>query len=252
MSEGSDRQKRHFDTILSDYDRHYFDSESRRYRDRFFFQPLFRGLALDGKRIVDLACGSGYNSLAILERFPNADVSGLDISSKACRNYEWIVGRPAYSVDLTAHDAILPAPVDAALVIGGLHHCVSDLPATLTNLGKLILPGGLLLMAEPNADFFLNSLRLRWYRYDRYFDAETEQPLRHSQLIAAASDEFRLLDLQYLGGPGYFLVLNSLLFRLPRALKKLIALPLSNLDAIYNRLPAVAPFPYFVARWQRR
>jgi len=251
MSQASNRQKHHFDNILGDYDQHYFDPESQRYRERFFYLPLFAGLDLNDKRVIDLACGSGYNSLAILERFPRADVCGLDISFRACRNYEQKVGGPAYCADLTVLDVTLPAPADAAVVIGGLHHCVTDLPTTMANLARIVRPGGILLMVEPNADCFLNNLRLLWYRHDRYFDAQTERPLYHAELIAMASDWFRLQDVQYLGGPGYLVVLNSLLFRLPRSLKRLVAPPLTKFDGLYNQLPAVAPFLYFIARWRR-
>jgi len=251
MNKASDRQRIHYDAILNEYDRHYFDAESLRYRRRFFYQPLFANQGLDGKRILDLACGSGYNSLAILETFPNAEVYGLDISPEACRNYEHIVNRPAYCVDLTSISSALPAPADAALIIGGLHHCVSNLPATIENLTRLITPGGLLLIVEPNAEFLFNALRMFWYRHDRYFEAETERPLHYSDLTTLFGSRFEPIDVHYMGGPGYFLVLNSLMFRLPKMLKRLVSAPLLGFDALYNRLPGIAPFPYFLARWRR-
>jgi SAM-dependent methyltransferase len=251
MTWKSDRQRSHYDTILSEYDQHYFDAESNMYRSRFFYDPLFYGLDLNGKRVVDLACGSGYNSLAVLERFRVAEIRGIDISTQACSNYERIVKHPAHCIDLTAPQAVLPRPVDTAIIIGGLHHCIADLPATMRNLAQLITPGGQLLMAEPNADFFLNQLRLLWYSNDRYFDAETERPLRHCELTALVKDYFEVIDITYMGGLGYFLILNSLLFRLPRTVKSAIAKPLISFDAFYNRLPGKTSFPYFVARWRR-
>lgn len=251
MSSGSERQSAHYDSILGDYDRHYFDSHARHYRERFFYDPLFAGLSLDGKTVLDLACGSGYNSLAILKRFPDARVGGIDISPEACAAYERVVQRSAHRLDLTDPAAVLPPPADVAVVIGGLHHCANELGSTLDNISRLIVAGGWLLLAEPNAEFFLNAVRRSWYRHDRYFDAETERPLCYSELLDLGSSRFRPVEVRYMGGLGYFLVLNSLLFRLPHGLKRAISRPLSAFDGWYNRLGGKAPFPYFIARWQR-
>jgi hypothetical protein len=56
---------------------------------------------------------------------------------------------------------------------------------------------------------------------------------------------------RYLGGPGYFLVLNSLVFRLPRGVKRRLTPSLLAAEAAYNRLPGSRLFPYFLARWRR-
>jgi hypothetical protein len=66
-----------------------------------------------------------------------------------------------------------------------------------------------------------------------------------------ASPGAPLVDVKYLGGPGYFLILNSMVFRLPRPLKKALSRPLSVVDAGYNMLPGTPLFPYFLARWRR-
>ncbi len=55
MAEASDRQARHYDRILSDYDRHYYDAQSSAYRERFIIGPLVEGLDLNGLEVADLA-----------------------------------------------------------------------------------------------------------------------------------------------------------------------------------------------------
>ena len=148
-------QAEHYDQILADYERHYYDESSMRYRDRYIYSRLFAGLDLSGKRVIELACGSGFNTQALLRRFPDVDVIGLDISPLSCDAYKANTGRASYAFDLTCSEqSFWPEPADYAFVVGGLHHCVRDLSATFVCLSRLIKPGGALLMVEPNAAFF--------------------------------------------------------------------------------------------------
>lgn len=244
-------QQRHYDAIHDAYEAHYYDAASMSYRERFIYRPMFRGIDLDGKEVADLASGSGYNSLALRARFPTARVMGFDISSKACAAYSANVGRPCMQLDLM-EGRDLGQRFDAVIVVGGLHHCVSNLDGAFATIAALLRPGGLLLATEPNRSFFLERLRQHWYRVDRYFDAETERALEYEELDGLATRDFERIDVCYLGGPGYFLVLNSLVTRTPRMLKNLLAPALFSIDGIYNRLPGRRMFPYFVARWRRR
>lgn len=248
----SERQRYHYEKIIDEYDRHYYDEMSSKYRDRFIYDELFGGLNLDGKRVADLAAGSGHNSMAILGRFPKAEVFGVDISEEACVYYERNVGQPSYCRDLTSSEIELPEPADIAIVIGGLHHCVADLGGTLSNVAKILKPGGRLLMAEPNAEFFLNSVRILWYRYSHYFDDQTECPLVHDQICELAKDEFAVESCRYMGGASYVLVLNSMIIRTPLWLKKGLYHVLLGPELLWNKLGASALHPYFLATWVRK
>lgn len=245
-------QAEHYDTILRDYEDHYYDSSSMAYRRRYIYRTLFDGLELNGKSVVELACGSGFNTTEMLARFPHAQVTGLDISPKSCAAFTRNTGREAIVFDLTASDAPSPGSFDCAFVVGGLHHCVRDLPATVQNLRRLVKPGGLLLMVEPNAGYVLNAVRRRWYKADRWFQEADEAPLHHGDLAAMAKESFEPLSVSYLGGPAYFLILNSLIVRLPLKLKAVVAPLAFAADDVYNRLPGGSPFPMFIARWRRR
>jgi len=245
------RQEAHYERIHDAYEAHYYDPTAIAYRERFFLDPLLAGLDLDGRRVVELASGSGHNSIALRTRFPTVELTGLDISPRAIQAYQEIVGRPAVQFDLVA-DTWEGDRFDAGLVIGGLHHCVQDLRATLRNAARLITPGGYLMMMEPSRDFGLESVRRWWYRRDSYFDAETEEALSHDALLALASEDFVPDRVHHMGGPAYFLILNSLVFRMPAAWKRPLAPPLMALEALYNRIPGRRLFPYFVARWRRR
>jgi SAM-dependent methyltransferase len=247
----AEAQQQHYEAIHDDYEAHYYDAASMAYRERFMYRYMYRGIDLAGKDVADLAAGSGYNSLALRARFPGVRVTGFDLSSKACTAYAANVGRPCTQFDLM--EGRDPGQrFDAAIVVGGLHHCVSNLRGTFATIASLLRPGGLLLVAEPNREFVLERLRQHWYRIDRYFDAETERALEYEELDCVARPDFERIDVTYLGGPGYFLILNSLVTRVPRMLKTVLAPLLLAGDAGYNWLPGKRLFPYFVARWRRR
>ena len=245
------KQKAHYEAMHERYAAHYFDSMSMVFRERFMYDVMFAGLDLNGKDVADVACGSGYNSLSVRKRFPNARLCGFDISDKACGEYGELVGCEARVLDLTGGYAG-GSLFDAALVVGGLHHCVSDLPGAIRTLAQLVRPGGLLLMVEPNRRYFLQSIRRLWYRFDASFEADTEDALDHAALSNLGARYFEPVNVRYMGGPAYFLICNSMIFRVPYAAKRVLAPALFPIESGFNRLPGKSFFPYFIARWRRR
>jgi SAM-dependent methyltransferase len=242
-------QRDHYERILTAYDAHYYDAWSMRYRDEFIYRPMWGDLDLDGKIVADLACGSGFNSKSLVERFPRAKAVGFDVSPSACMEYRRITGFAAREADLTKPVAA-GAEFDAAMIIGGLHHCVADIPQTLRNVAAMVRPGGIFMMLEPSSVFFLEILRNLWYRWDPNFDAANEHALCHDDLLAEAK-EFALRDVRYFGGPAYFGVLNSMILRIPLKAKPYTGPPLMIAERLWNRLPGKAMHNVFLARWRR-
>ena len=200
--------------------------------------------------MLDVACGSGFNTLLLQRRFSNLRATGVDISPSACAAYTRITGCPAVHADLTTPQEWTDR-FDAAIVIGGLHHCVANLPQTMENLASALRPGGLLFMMEPNADCWLEGIRRLWYRRDRFFDAPTEHALSHRELLETAGALFEPLTLRHVGGPAYFLVLNSLVLRVPLGAKKWVSRATFPLEAGFNRLDSRVAAPVFLATWRR-
>lgn len=246
----SSRQKQHYTQIHDAYEAHYYDEPSMEYRSRFIYDWLFARADLSDKRIADLACGSGFNSRAIMERYANARTVGFDISDPACELYRHTTGNDAYVIDLTK--PYEPAEsFDGAIVIGGLHHCVADLPETIRNVARLVKPGGRLLMMEPSADFALNTIRDRWYDSDRYFDAQTERALSHDEILRQAEPYFESEAVRYFGGPAYFVILNSLILRVPLKAKPALWTVLRPLEIAFGSFPWRGMYPCFLAVWRR-
>lgn len=244
------RQRAHYERIHKNYAAHYYDGPSLDYRRRFLLAPLLAGIDLNGRRGVELACGDGHTSALLMERYPETEIEGMDISPTACEEYRRLVGRPASVCDLLG-DAVPEAAFDYAVVMGGLHHMVADFDKAVGNITKMLRPGALLLAVEPSSRFALNRIRDLWYRADHWFDAATERPLLPEEITAAAGGSLRLEDLGYFGGPAYYLVLNSLIMRVPLGVKRAIAAPLMACDAVFDRLPGRVLFPAFRARWRR-
>ncbi len=113
-------QADHYDGILDEYERHYYDESSLAYRERYIYPTLFAGIDLSNRRVIELACGSGFNTQALLRRFPAAEPLGLDISPRSCEAYRRNTGRPAQVFDLTDPSPVdLPEPADCSFVVGG-------------------------------------------------------------------------------------------------------------------------------------
>jgi SAM-dependent methyltransferase len=243
-------QKQHIESIIREYEVHAIDTWSQKYRDEFVLGPLWRGLSFSGMRVADLACGSGYNSEALLKCFPTAEPFGFDIAPSACEAYHARTGFPARECDLTA-PMEATAEFDAAIVIGGLHHCVANLGQALRNIASLLKPGGIFMMMEPNRGYFLETARNFWYRHDRLFDAKNEHALAHDEILALASDAFALKDVKYFGGPAFFGVYNSLVLRIPMKMKPIISPPLMIAERGWNAMPGTRMHNAFLARWIR-
>jgi len=246
----SSRQKEHYTEIHDAYEAHYYDASSMKYRSRFIYDWLFDGVDLSNACVADLACGSGHNSLAVMERFNGVRTVGFDISEPACASYQRTTGNAAQVLDLTRR-ATIKEQFDGAIVVGGLHHCVVDLEQTLRNIAAMVRPGGRLLMMEPSADFALNVVRNKWYASDRYFDAPTEEALSHNAILKRASPYFEGEAVRYFGGLAYFLILNSLVMRVPLGIKPVLWPIVKPIEAAFGNIPWPGMYPCFLAKWRR-
>ncbi len=246
----SSRQRTHYEQIHDKYEAHYYDKHSLRYRERFLLAPLLNKIDLNDCDVLDLASGSGHNTMLLQRRFPRMRALGVDISESACLAFEQKTGWPAIQADFTRPISI-DRQFDASVVIGGLHHMVANLPQALANLASVVRPGGIVMMMEPSSDSILDDLRRYWYQRDGFFDAPTEHALSHDALLALGRGAFTSEIVRYIGGPAYFAVFNSLVLRVPLTAKASLALVTTPIEAVVNMLNLRAVAPVFVARWRR-
>ncbi len=150
----------------------------RRWAQRYFELPrLQRSLSranieLQGARILDAGCGSGYSTQLLEQRFSPRRLVGFDfmpeqIALAKARSYSCAELRVG---DVTAIDEP-DASFDAAFVLGILHH-VPAWRRGLSELGRVLDDGGVLLIEDLHGGFidfsdrFLGTAHPREARFD--------------------------------------------------------------------------------------
>lgn len=105
---------------------------------------------VEGKRVLDVACGEGYGSALLARRA--AKVVGVDISEAAIEHAAHAyASTPSLSFHLGPCTSLpLPdASVDVAVSFETIEH-ISDQAAFLDELARVLVPNGVLLLSCPN------------------------------------------------------------------------------------------------------
>lgn len=248
-------QKSHFEAIHEEYVADYDDRFSSHYKNRIIYAFLAREITKEFHspiKVLEVACGSGANLKALSSFLPAGNkYYGVDISQRAVDDFNKNHGeKSGFCVDFTKRTLSLPwSEFDVILVIGGIHHMTRDLDGVFLNLHRHLKPSGLAIFVEPNK-LFMNRLRQWWYRRDRFFDDENEEAISHDELADRFSEIFKPVTVHYFGGFGFFIILQSMILRVPSVLKMALHKPLTAVDKV---LTAVLPrrfLPAFVAIWK--
>lgn len=190
-----------------------------------------------GKRLLDIGCGSGMNS--VLAAFHGADVTGIDISPSltrlAIRRAELNgVGDRVRVMVTSAHDLpFAAASFDVVFGIAILHHL--DLDAASREVHRVLKPGGRAIFQEPvrNSELVKRVRALIPYRAPDV--SPYERPLTDAELNAFSRG---------------FVVSRTRVFSLPHVnLGAVLPVvrdrirPLYHIDrALLRRFPALTPF----------
>jgi SAM-dependent methyltransferase len=250
IHESSDELQRvHYDRIAADYHAHYSDRWSLEYRRRFINEPLSEGVELAGRQVLDAMCGSGQMTAYLVER--GAAVTGLDISPEVTRQFaEQLPGARAVCASIL-DSGLADASFDAVFAVGGLHHLHPNLGPAMIEIHRLLKPGGHLCFAEPHAHSLPDAVRRVWYRFDPLFESNEAavdvQALQHEQ-----RDRFDFEMTRFGGGLAYLLVYNSMVFRVPHAVKRLYTRPLLALEAATTRAQGRRLSCMVLCRWRKR
>jgi SAM-dependent methyltransferase len=242
-------QKDHYDKIAEQYEAHYSDPCSQKYRHTFIYQPMFEGLDLDGINVLDAMCGSGQTADYLIER--GANVTGLDISTESINAFR--KGRPnsrAVCGSVLASD--LPSEsFDCVAVVGGLHHLHPHLNAAIEEIYRVLKPGGTFCFMEPHSGSFPDLIRKRWYKHDAFF-SDNEEAIDLRSLQHTFSSRFTFKQAKYQGNVAFLLVLNSLIFRIPARLKPFYSPILLKLESLIGRFQGKLSSCFVVAQWEKR
>ncbi len=249
MDQTEARQCAHYNRILADYEAHYGDYWSNVYRKRFLYDPMYQGVNLRGRRILDAMCGSGQVTGDLIER--GARICGLDVSDQAIasyhRRYPDCQTRCASLLDSGFPDASF----DAIVVLGGLHHLHPHLYRAVDEIHRLLDDGGFFFFGEPHAGSVPDLVRRLWYRLDDVFE-DGERAVDVETLEKRNADRFQFLRKKHVGNIAYLAVLNSMVLRIPLPWKAKIAPLLMRVEAIPERLQRKWSSCFVLCQWQKR
>lgn len=261
MSEDADNtptlnaQKKHFESIHEEYVADYDDRFSSYYKEKIIYSYLAREINQKFPtpvRVLEIACGSGAN-LKALSNFLNSrnKYHGVDISQFAIDDFTKNHGaNSGFCADFTGTDLRLPwNDFDVILVIGGVHHMVNHLEKVFLNIRCHLKPTGLAIFVEPNK-LFMNRIRRWWYRRDHFFDDSNEEAISHDDLANSFSHILKPVSVRYFGGLGFFVILQSMILRVPPRLKLVLFKPLTIVDKVLTAALPKRLLPAFVAIWQ--
>jgi ubiquinone/menaquinone biosynthesis C-methylase UbiE len=140
-----------------------FDRWSDRYdRDvlqRLFFLPshrmLLAALRHDERRILDIGCGTGRFAIEVLRRYPDAQVFGLDLSSRMLDQCWQRFQEAGGSLQLVRGDSErLPFgdnSFDVVTCSHSFHHYPSQ-SRVLSEMHRVLKPGGRLMIIDGDRD----------------------------------------------------------------------------------------------------
>lgn len=235
-----------YDAEASEHSKHYNDKYTQLYRDEFIRAPLFKN-NLKGLYILDAMCASGIETGFLIER--GAKVVGLDISKNNVMIYKRKWKKPCYAESIHKTN-FSDNTFDAVYINGGLHHVLPLLNETISEVYRILKPGGYFYFMEPNKDTWINKLRKVWYKIDDKFTDEEEAISYKNTLKPFLSHGFTEESLNFGGNIAYIFIGQSLILGIPQTYKKYLAPITFFLERILTKLPFF-PKLFFSAVWKK-
>lgn len=242
-------QKQHYERIAAEYDVHYNDLYSQKYMQRFVFEPMFAGIDVENKSVLEAMCGGGQTTKFLLDN--RAKVTGLDISPQQTANFKRRHQRAGVLCGSILNSGIASESFDIVTVVGGIHHMPPYTNESVLEIHRILKPGGYFCFMEPHSESVAESFRRAWYKRDSLF-AENEAAVNMSELHERFSRYFDFKNEHYLGNLGYLLVLNSMVFRVPLKLKPLYSPALIKTESVLNKIGGKLFSCFVVAQWQKK
>jgi SAM-dependent methyltransferase len=243
-------QREHYNRIAADYEAQYGDPDGLAYREKFLYQPLFAGLDLKGRQVLEALSGSGHATEYLLDQ-KNALVTGLDISDEAIASFEqrW-PNCQSICAPLTV-SGLADESFDCIVVVMGLHHLPPHLNEAIREVHRLLRKGGTFCFTEPHRESAFSRLRATWYRHDSLF-AENEESIDVEGLKRDFSELFTFKSERHVGNVAYLLVLNSMVFRIPLWLKRLYSPAVVLLERMLSVFHSRSFSLAVVCQWEKK
>lgn len=133
---------------------------------------------LAGAQLIELGCGNARLARELLERFPGAEVTGLEVDE---RQHAKNLAAPRERLHFVAAGAesvpFADASFDGALMLKSLHHVpLGGMAQALREIARVLRPGGWLYVSEPVYGGALNEL-VRLFNDERVVRAAAQGAL---------------------------------------------------------------------------
>jgi 2-polyprenyl-3-methyl-5-hydroxy-6-metoxy-1,4-benzoquinol methylase len=185
------------------------------HKSRFFFKDYRLQLIGDfkGKRILDVGCGDGVNSILLAKL--GAQVTGIDISPGAIA----VARKKAQVNGIENSCSFVCAPLETANFAPGsfdviwgdavLHHIIADLPLVMRKLCEYAKPGALMIFGEP-VNFNQTLRRIRFMVPLETDATPDERPLEPAEIAIVRQylPDLKLSHFTLLGRLNRFLLVN--------------------------------------------
>jgi SAM-dependent methyltransferase len=194
-----------------------------------------------GMRLLDLGCGAGL-FLVWLAGQTKLECHGIDLSFNSLKSAQ---GAGAV-LDLTLGDAeSLPyknGSFDRIACNGAAHHLI-DLRSALREMHRVLAPGGILVMYEPNANPLTNVVRSVFLSSNKY---ESPADLAHKDAFTPKAVHATLLETGFTGIRTAFYdflayPLSGMYMDLPLSRSKTAMRILTRLESRLERFPLLKP-----------
>jgi SAM-dependent methyltransferase len=242
-------QREHYNRIGAMFETHYDDPSTHLYRERFIDAPMLQGLDLQGARVLEAMCGSGFTTGALLRR--GARVTGLDISEKMIDSFAQRWPQCENVCGSITRSGFPSASFDAVVIVGGLHHMHPDVDPAVDEIHRILKPGGAFCFLEPHVGSLPDVFRRFWYKRDAMFsDNEAAVDIEH--LKRKYAGDFDFTHEVYGGNVGHLFIYNSMIFRIPLRWKPLYTPLVLRLEGWIGRLQGKRLACFVVCQWRKK
>ena len=242
-------QQQHYERISQEYDAHYNDIYSQQYMQQMAFEPMFAGINLKEKSVLEAMCGGGQTAKYLLDR--EANVTGLDISAQQTDHFKNRHPKTTVICGSMLNSGIANESYDVVSVVGGIHHMPPNINESIEEIHRILKLGGYFCFMEPHSESVAETFRQMWYKCDSLF-AENEAAINMRELHQTFCDKFEFKREEYLGNFGYLFVLNSMVFRIPLKFKPFYSSAFIKLESFCNKILGKSFSCFVVAQWQKK
>ena len=234
----TNKQREHFENIHDRYQDHYYDSYSNYYREKIIDSKMVEYLA-QANSVLEIGCGGASNYLRFAEQgFSFQTYDAIDISPPAVKDFNSATPENAtgFVFDFTIPNVSTGKKYELILFLGVLHHMTNNLEYVFNNVKNALTRDGVVIFIEPNANF-MNTIRNIWYRLSDDFDHTNERALTSNEIdLHATNAGLSLQKSKYFGHIGFFVILQSMVLRTPKAVKKCLTKPLVAWDRLIEKV----------------